>query len=328
MTRLDIQFTMFSAFYSPLIATMAGGFLAEEGLEADWSVALPGVSAIAALKDDTAHVVQSALSQSFGPLSRGEVPGVVHFAQINETDGFFLTGRDPDPDFDWRKLEGAEVVLFGGGQPLAMFKYACHKAGIDYERLKPIHPGSANEIDRTFREGQGAYVQQQGPFPQQLEADGMGHVVAQVGRQVGRCGFSSLCARPDWLETDMALAFTRAYRRARLWLNESPAAEVALAERPFFPEIPTRSGACEPGSRATTTATGSSSRCSRRFRRTDWRRSRRPAPRRSTAAPAAPTSCSTSLPGSASRRRRRRSRRPRACNFVTSRLPIASAMTA
>ena len=237
MTRLDIQFTMFSAFYSPLIATMAGGFLAEEGLEADWSVALPGVSAIAALKDDTAHVVQSALSQSFGPLSRGEVPGVVHFAQINETDGFFLTGRDPDPDFDWRKLEGAEVVLFGGGQPLAMFKYACHKAGIDYERLKPIHPGSAAEIDRTFREGQGAYVQQQGPFPQQLEADGMGHVVAQVGRQVGRCGFSSLCARPDWLETDMALTFTRAYRRARLWLNGSPAAEVALAERPFFPEI-------------------------------------------------------------------------------------------
>ena len=45
MTRLDIQFTMFSAFYSPLIATMAGGFLAEEGLEADWSVALPGVLA-------------------------------------------------------------------------------------------------------------------------------------------------------------------------------------------------------------------------------------------------------------------------------------------
>ena len=112
MTRIDIQFTMFSAFYSPLIATMAGGFLAEEGLEADWSVALPGVSAIAALKDDTAHVVQSALSQSFGPLSKGEVPDVVHFAQINETDGFFLTGRDPDPDFDWRRLEGAEVVLF------------------------------------------------------------------------------------------------------------------------------------------------------------------------------------------------------------------------
>ena len=35
----------------------------------------------------------------------------------------------------------------------------------------------------------------------------------------------------------MARAFTRAYRKARLWLNESPAAEVARAERGFFPEI-------------------------------------------------------------------------------------------
>ena len=237
MTRIDIQFSLFSAFYSPLIATMAGGFLAEEGLEAEWSVSPPGDSAIAALQDGTAHVVQSALSQAFGPLSRGEDPGVLHFAQINEMDGFFLTGREPDPNFDWLKLEGAEVVLFGGGQPLAMFKYACHRAGIDYGRLKAIHPGNAAEIDRAFRDGQGEYVQQQGPFPQQLEADGVGHVVAQVGREVGRCGFSSLCARPDWLETDMAKAFTRAYRKARLWLNETPAAEVARVEKSYFPQI-------------------------------------------------------------------------------------------
>ena len=237
MTKIDIQFSLFSAFYSPLIATIAGGFLDEEGLEAGWSVSPPGVSAIAALEDGTADVVQSALSQGFGPLSKGEDPGVVHFAQINEMDGFFLTGREPDPEFDWRKLEGAEIVLFGGGQPLAMFQYACHKAGIDYARLKAIHPGGAAEIDRAFRDGQGAYVQQQGPFPQQLEADGVGHVVAEVGRQIGRCGFSSLCARPDWLETDTARAFTRAYRKARLWLNETPAGEVARAETSYFPEI-------------------------------------------------------------------------------------------
>ena len=62
---------------------------------------------------------------------------------------------------------------------------------------------------------------------------------------------------------------------------------------------PTRSAACGPGSRATTTATGSSSRCSRRCWRMGWKRSRRPVPRRSSAAPAVPTWCSTSWPGSA-----------------------------
>jgi len=237
MARINIQFTLFSAFYSPLISAMSGGFLEEEGLEPEWSVSPPGVSAIAALEDGSAQVVQSALSQGFGPLKKGEVPSAVHFAQINEMDGFFLTARDPDPDFTWDKLEGADAVLFGGGQPLAMFKYACHKAGIDYDKINAINPGGAAAIDQAFRDGQGAYVQQQGPFPQQLQADGVGHVVAQVGKQIGPCGFSSLAATREWLETDMAKAFIRAYRKTRAYMNETPAAEIARAESPYFPDI-------------------------------------------------------------------------------------------
>jgi ABC-type nitrate/sulfonate/bicarbonate transport system substrate-binding protein len=77
------------------------------------------------------------------------------FAQINEMDGSFITGRVPDPDFDWKRLEGSEVILFGGGQPLAMFNYACHKAGIDFAKLKVIGLGSAEEMDKAFREGKG-----------------------------------------------------------------------------------------------------------------------------------------------------------------------------
>lgn len=237
MEKISIQFTLFSAFYSPLISTMSGGFLKEEGLEPEWSVSPPGVSAIQALTDGSAHVVQSALSQAFTPLNEGRRPPAVHFAQVNEMDGFFLTGRDADPDFSWKKLEGAEVVMFKGGQPRAMFRYACHKAGIDFEKIKPITPGGAADIDKAFRDGQGAYVQQQGPFPQQLVADGIGHIVAQVGKQIGPCGFSSLAATREWLATDMAKAFIRAYRKTRAYLNETPAAEIAKAEKPFFPKI-------------------------------------------------------------------------------------------
>ena len=237
MEKINIQFTLFSAFYSPLISVMSGGFLKEEGLEADWSVSPPGVSAIAALQDGSADVIQSALSQGFSVLNRGETPDVVHFAQVNEMDGFFLTAREPDPGFTWDKLEGAEVVMFKGGQPRAMFEFACHKAGIDAGKLLPITPGGAADIDAAFRAGEGQYVQQQGPFPQQLEADGVGHVVAQVGPMIGPCGFSSLAARPEWLESDMAKAFMRAYRKTRVYMNETPAAEIAKAEKPYFPDI-------------------------------------------------------------------------------------------
>jgi NitT/TauT family transport system substrate-binding protein len=237
LARINIQFTLFSAFYSPLISTMSGGFLAAEGLQPEWSISPPGKSALDALVQGEAHVVQSALSQGFTTLGRGEQPAVVHFAQVNEMDGFFLTGREADPDFKWEKLEGSEVVLFGGGQPLAMFKYACHRAGIDYDKIRAIHPGGAADIDAAFRAGEGRYVQQQGPFPQHLEADGIGQIVAEVGRVIGPCGFSSLAALPDWLESDMAKAFMRAYTKTRAYMNETPAAEIARAEKAYFPSI-------------------------------------------------------------------------------------------
>ena len=240
MARIHIQFTLFSAFYTPLILTMAGGFLGREGLDFDWSISPPGKPATDAVMDGSAQVVQTAPSQAFNALAKGESEYPRHFAQINEMDGFFLTAREPDPEFDWRRLEGAEVVMFGGGQPNAMFRYACHRAGIDYEGIRPITPGGADDIDNAFRQGQGAYVQQQGPFPQQLEIDGLGHVVARVGEQIGPCAFSSLAASEEWLASPAAVAFTRAYAAARQHLNQVPAAEIAATVQSYFPAIDPR----------------------------------------------------------------------------------------
>ena len=237
MAKIGIQFTLFSAFYAPLIVTFAKGFLAEEGLETDWSVAPPSKSALDALMSGDAEVVQSALSNGFTTLEKGETPQIVHFAQINEMDGFFLTSREDRPGFTWADLEGAELVCFGGGQPLAMFKYACHRAGIDFEKINAVHPGSAKDMDEAFRNGQGDFIQQQGPFPQQLVADGIGHIVAQVGKQIGPCGFSSLAAKPEWLSTDKARAFVRAYTKARQYMNSATAADIATAIKQHFPEI-------------------------------------------------------------------------------------------
>jgi NitT/TauT family transport system substrate-binding protein len=233
---INIQFTRFSAFYSPLIATIAGGFLKEEGLQPKHSIAPVGKSAIDGVVAGTAHVCQSAPSQGFGPLEKGETPPAVHFAQINEKDGFFLTGRAADPDFTWDKLKEKKVLVDHGGQPLAMFKYACYRRGLDYKAIGAVDVPSA-QMDGAFRKGQGDYIHQQGPAPQQLEHDGAGHVVASVGEAIGPCAFSSLAATRDWLGTDMAKRFMHAYRKARAWLIATPAAKVAETESAFFPEI-------------------------------------------------------------------------------------------
>jgi NitT/TauT family transport system substrate-binding protein len=234
--QIRIQFTRFSAFYSPLIATIAGGFLKEEGLEPRHSIAPPGKSAIEGVVGGTVHVCQSAPSQGFGPLEKGQAPPAVHFAQINEMDGFFLTARAADPAFTWDKLRGQRVLVDHGGQPLAMFKYACHKRGLDFGSIQAINVPS-DQMDQAFRRGEGDYIHQQGPSPQQLEHDRVGHVVASVGQAIGPVAFSSLAATRAWLATDMARRFMRAYRKARAWLLATPADKVAEAEASFFPEI-------------------------------------------------------------------------------------------
>ena len=237
MSKINIEFTLFSAFYSPLISTMTGGFLKEEGLDFEFTVSAPGVTAITALDDGSADVVQSTLSQGFNTLNKGDLPKCVHFAQINEMDGFFLTGREKDQNFTWDKLEGAEVLVHHGGQPMTMFKYACFKAGIDMNKIKIIDAGNGGEMDKAYRAGTGQFIHQQGPAPQQLEADGVGHVVTALGPVIWACGFSSLAARPEWLESEEARAFTRAYIKTRNYMNDASAAEIAAAEKPLFPNI-------------------------------------------------------------------------------------------
>ena len=237
MASIRIQFTRFSAFYSPLIATVAGRFLEKEGLEGDLSVAEHGVSALEALLRGDVDLVQSAPSQAFASAEKREMPPAVHFAQINNTDGFFIAGRKANSNFTLQDLKGKRVIVDHGGQPLHMFNYACHKVGLKLSDFEAIDAGSADDIVAAFKGGEGDYVHLQGPAPQQLEFEGSGVVVGRLGDWVGPCAFSSLASRSDWLETDEAVAFMRAFRAARQWVNQTPALHVANSEIAYFPGI-------------------------------------------------------------------------------------------
>ncbi len=237
MTQINILVSRHSAFYSPLIYTLAGGFLKKEGLDPVYSVATAQNPVREGIIKRMVHVAQSAVSTSWGPMEKGEDPGYVHFAQINERDGFFVAGRKLEADFTWGRLAGRKVLVDHFSQPLAMFRYALHKMGVDYGKVRAIDAGDVDAIDRAFRAGEADYVHQQGPAAQQLEKDGVGYVVAAVGDAIGPVAFSSLCAGREWLESKAARAFMRAYRASRHYVIQAPAAEIAAKEADFFPGI-------------------------------------------------------------------------------------------
>jgi NitT/TauT family transport system substrate-binding protein len=235
--NIRILVSRHSSFYSPLIAAVTAGFLAEEGLNPAYAVLPKDRTARDMIRKREVDVVQAAVSSSWGPMEDGEQDLPVHFAQINQRDGFFLAGRQRDSTFDWKKLEGKSLLADHGGQPLVMLKYAAHYQGVDWNQIDVIDAGSIQEIDRAFRAGRGDYVHQQGPSPQQLEAEKIGYPVAAVGEAMPAVAFSSLMASREFLQSEMATAFTRAYREARSWVTRAPASEIADREVVLFPGI-------------------------------------------------------------------------------------------
>ncbi len=225
-----------SAFYSPLIATLAAGFLETEGWEASYRPLAPGERSQDLIAGGQADVVQSAVSSSWLAMERGETDLPVHFAQINCRDGFFLVARHPDSEFHWRKLEGRTLLADHAPQPLAMLKYAVRRQGADWSRIRVLDAGPPEQMAAAFRAG-GDYVHLQGPAAQQLEHDGAGYVVASVGEAMPPVAFSSLTASRRFVESEAGQAFLRAYARARQWARSAPPEAVAARQATFFPGI-------------------------------------------------------------------------------------------
>lgn len=237
MTKLNIMASRHSAFYSPMICTIAGGFLEKEGLSGEYHVVGAGDSSGGAVAAGRMDVAQAAVSASWGPLDNGSKAPFAHFAQINRYDGFFIAGREPDSNFSWNKLLGSKFLHVHGGQPEAMLRYGAHKQGVDLAAVDDIDSPGGGEMMEQWRNGEGDYFHEQGAFPQQLEHAGQAHIVGSVGEAVGPVAFSSLVGRWDWLETDDAKRFAAAFKASREWVNTADPAEIAKAEANFFPDM-------------------------------------------------------------------------------------------
>jgi NitT/TauT family transport system substrate-binding protein len=237
MTVLRLMASRHSAFYSPLIGAIAGGFLQAEGFEPEYVPRPPDKTVAQLLTAGEIDVAQSAVSSSWGPLEQGQQPPTVHFAQINARDGFFIAARQVSPDFSWEQLISGGFMFVHGGQPQAMLAYAMHKRGVDLAQAQAVNAGATSAMMAAWRTGQGDYFHEQGPYPQQLAHEGVAHIVASVGEVIGPVAFSSLSATREWLQRPEAGWFMHAYQKAREWVNTATADEIASAEQPFFPDV-------------------------------------------------------------------------------------------
>ena len=143
--RIRILVSRHSSFYSPVIAAVTAGFLADEGLEPSYSVLPKDRTARDMIRKQEVDVVQAAVSSNWRPMEQGERDLPAHFAQINQRDGFFLAARELNRSFHWKKLEGRTLLADHGGQPLVMLKYAVHCQGVAWDQIDVVEHGLSRE---------------------------------------------------------------------------------------------------------------------------------------------------------------------------------------
>ena len=229
--------TRHSPFYTPFLALHAAGFLRQEGLESSLRLPAEGESTGAALKHGEVDVIQSAVSAAWTQFEKGNTDTPVHFAQINQRDGFFLAARNPDEAFTWKTLEGKTLLADHGHQPLVMLKWAVHNKGAEWTRIHVVNLGSAAAMKEAFLAGEGDYIHLQAGVPHQMAQDRVGHIVASAGEGLPALAFSSIAAPRAWVESEAREPFLQAFARAKQWVRETPAAEVARIVAPLFVDL-------------------------------------------------------------------------------------------
>ena len=219
-----------TAFYSPLICTMAAGFLEKHGLEFTYNVLPLGETAAGMIREGKTDVMQSAPSTNWAKMDKGEIGFPLHFALINQRDGFFLFGRTQS--FDWKDLEGKALLADHGSQPLAMLRYAIHCNGVDWGKIDVVNAGSPAEMTAAFRAGKGDFVHLQAPVPELQDQS-----VASVGASMPPNAFSTLCASREFITGETCRTFAKAFSEAKEWIRQISPDEIAAKEASYFPGI-------------------------------------------------------------------------------------------
>ena len=237
--RLTIYEPFRSIFYAPQFVALYARHFAAEGLDVQVVTAGPGATTTGALIDGHAEIALGGIMRSLDVADRGG-PFLVHFAEVNSRNGFFLLSRERRADFRWRDLIGKTVVDFAEAPtPWQCLLTVLRKHGVDpgtvrIERTLPLPAAIA-----AFRGGHGDFLQTGQPFTEELLGDGMAHLAASMGEATGPVPFSSYMTTGAFLREgrDVLVRFTRALYSAQRWMSRADAKDIAATIAPAFPEI-------------------------------------------------------------------------------------------
>jgi NitT/TauT family transport system substrate-binding protein len=237
--RLTVYEPFRSIFYAPQFVALHGQHFAGEGLDVEVRTAGGGMTTTGALMDGHAEIALGGIMRSLDIADRGG-PFLVHFAEVNSRNGFFLLSRAARPGFTWPDVVGRTIISFAEAPtPWQCMLTVLRRHGVDPATVRIERTLPLAEALAAFRRGHGDFFETGQPFTEQLLADGTAHLAASMGEATGPVPFSSYMTTEKFLRDgqDVLLRFTRALYRAQRWMGEAGAERIADVIAPAFADV-------------------------------------------------------------------------------------------
>lgn len=229
-----------SVFYAPQYVAIHEGYFKEEGIDIDLTTGEGADKVMTAVLAGQAEIGFMGPEAAIYVYNEGKEDHAEIFAQLTQTDGSFLMGREEEPDFQWGDLKG-KTIIGGrkGGVPEMTLEYVLKShgltPGVDVEVLTNIQFAL---MAGAFTGGTGDYVTLFEPVASTLENEGSGHVLASVGVAGGNIPFTAYAAKKSFIEKnkDLIQRFTNAIYKGQQFVNSKTPEEIAAAIKPAFPD--------------------------------------------------------------------------------------------
>ena len=196
--KIKVAEVAHSVFYAPQYVALELGYFEEEGLEIDLFNANGADKVTSSLLSGDVQIGLQGPEPTIYLYKNNSKDYLVNFAQLTNTDGSFIFGREPIENFDLTMLKG-KSILGGraGGVPEMTLEYVLKKAGLTI--AKNSFDADVNvRTDVAFGAMAGAFLSGEADFTTLFEptasemvASGKLYLLASVGQYAGDVAFTA-----------------------------------------------------------------------------------------------------------------------------------------
>jgi NitT/TauT family transport system substrate-binding protein len=231
-----------SIFYAPMYAAINLGYLKEEGIEVELTNSGGADKVMVALTSNSADIGLMGPEATIYVHLQGASDYPVVIGQLTKRDGSFLIARDPDPDFEWSKLENKRVLAGRpGGVPAMTLEYVCNQHGLYNGQNINLDTSVAFDMMRPVFEADPTvdYTTLFEPLASEIQAQGNGYIVASVGAESGEVPYTAFSVKKSYLNKNKETVkkFLRAIKRGYDFIKTASLDEAAKALEPSFTSI-------------------------------------------------------------------------------------------